>query len=88
VAPFRLIFNIKNTIIENITNNKTREVIQDMREPEHYTTAEVAEKLRITRDGVVKRILRGELTAVRSGRRYLIPKATFDALLQPATPDR
>jgi excisionase family DNA binding protein len=37
---------------------------------------------------VVKRILRGELTAVRSGRRYLIPKATFDALLQPATPDR
>jgi excisionase family DNA binding protein len=57
-----------------------------MREPEHYTTAEVAEKLRITRDGVVKRILRGELTAVRAGRRWLIPKATFDALLQPSAP--
>jgi excisionase family DNA binding protein len=57
-----------------------------MREPEHYTTGEVAEKLRITRDGVVKRILRGELTAVRSGRRWLIPKATFDALLQPSAP--
>ena len=56
------------------------------REREHYTTAEVAEKLRITRDGVVKRIIRGELTAVREGKRYLIPKAVFDALLQPSAP--
>jgi excisionase family DNA binding protein len=57
-----------------------------MRDPEHYTTAEVAEKLRITPDGVAKRIKRGELPAIRVGRRWLIPKETLDAMLQPPAP--
>jgi excisionase family DNA binding protein len=57
-----------------------------MRDPEHYTTAEVAEKLRITPSGVAKRIQRGELPAVRVGRRWLIRKDTLDALLQPSAP--
>jgi excisionase family DNA binding protein len=38
-----------------------------MPEPEHYTTTEVAQKLRITESGVMKRIRRGELAAVRGG---------------------
>ncbi len=58
-----------------------------MRVPEHYTTAEVADKLRITPDGVAKRIKRGELPAIRVGRRWLIPKAPLDALLQPPAPE-
>jgi len=55
-------------------------------QPEHYTTAEVATKLRITPDGVAKRIKRGELPAVRVGRRWLIPRETLDAMLQPQAP--
>ena len=54
--------------------------------PEHYTTAEVAEKLRITPDGVTKRIKRGQLPAVRVGRRWLIPRKALDAMLQPSAP--
>jgi excisionase family DNA binding protein len=54
-----------------------------MPEPEHYTTTEAAVKLRMTPDGVLKRIKRGELPAVHVGRRWLIPKATLDAMLQP-----
>jgi excisionase family DNA binding protein len=50
---------------------------------EHYTTAEVAEKLRITPAGVTKRINRGQLPAVRVGRRWLVPRETLDAMLQP-----
>jgi excisionase family DNA binding protein len=57
-----------------------------MAAPEHYTTAEVAEKLRITPDGVAKRIKRGQLPAVRVGRRWLIPRKALDAMLQPLAP--
>jgi excisionase family DNA binding protein len=57
-----------------------------LEQPEHYTTAEVAAKLRITPDGVAKRIKRGELPAVRVGRRWLIPRKTFDAMLQLQAP--
>jgi excisionase family DNA binding protein len=57
-----------------------------MREPEHYTTTEVAAKLRMTPDGVLKRIKRGELPAVHVGRRWLIRKETVDAMLQPVAP--
>jgi excisionase family DNA binding protein len=57
-----------------------------MTEPEHYTTAEVANKLRITVSGVTKRIKRGELPAVRVGRRWLIPREPLDAMLQPQAP--
>jgi excisionase family DNA binding protein len=55
--------------------------------PEFYTTAEVAAILRMTTDGVVKRIKRGQLPAVRVGRRWLIRKDTLHALLrQPSAP--
>jgi excisionase family DNA binding protein len=57
-----------------------------MQEPEHYTTAEVANKLRITAAGVTKRIQRGQLAAVRVGRRWLIRKDLIDAMLQPSAP--
>jgi excisionase family DNA binding protein len=58
-----------------------------MQEPEHYTTAEVATKLRITPSGVARRIQRGQLPAVRVGRRWLIRKDTLDAMLQPSAPE-
>jgi excisionase family DNA binding protein len=57
-----------------------------MEEPEHYTTAEVANKLRITPSGVAKRIHRGQLPAVRAGRKWLIRKDLVDAMLQPLAP--
>jgi excisionase family DNA binding protein len=52
------------------------------REIEHYTTAEAAAKLRMTPDGVLKRIKRGQLPGVHIGHRWLIPKSTLDAMLQ------
>jgi excisionase family DNA binding protein len=57
-----------------------------MTEPEHYTTAEVAIKLRMTPDGVLKRIKRGELEAVHVGKRWLIRRDLVDAMLQPQAP--
>jgi excisionase family DNA binding protein len=57
-----------------------------MRDSGHYTTAEVAEKLLITPDGVAKRIKRGQLPAAHMGRRWSIPKATLDTMLQPPAP--
>jgi excisionase family DNA binding protein len=57
-----------------------------MVEPEHYTVAEVAIKLRMTPDGVVKRIKRGDLEAIHVGKRWLIRKEVVDALLQPRAP--
>jgi excisionase family DNA binding protein len=57
-----------------------------MQEPEHYTVAEVASKFRMTPDGVLKRIKRGELDAVHIGRRWLIRKDLVDAMLQPVAP--
>ena len=52
---------------------------------EHYTTTEAAAKLRMTPDGVLKRIKRGQLPGVHIGHRWLIPKATLDAMLQQLT---
>jgi excisionase family DNA binding protein len=49
---------------------------------QHYTTAEAAVKLRMTPDGVLKRIKRGQLPGVRVGHQWLIPRATLDAMLQ------
>ena len=54
-----------------------------MRAPEHYTTAEAAERLRIKPSSVAKKIKRGQLTAVKIGKHWLIPKDTLDALFQP-----
>ena len=59
-----------------------------MQESAHYTVAEVATKFRMTPDGVLKRIKRGELAAVHVGRRWLIRKELVDAMLQPvASPE-
>jgi excisionase family DNA binding protein len=57
-----------------------------MREPEHYTTAEVAERLRIKPGSVVKKIERGQLSAVKVGKLWLIPKETVDALFRSPAP--
>ena len=57
-----------------------------MQEIQHYTMAEVAMKLRMTPDGVLKRIKRGELEAVHAGSRWLIRREIVDAMLQPVAP--
>jgi excisionase family DNA binding protein len=57
-----------------------------MRAPEHYTTAEAAARLRIKPGSVVKKIQRGQLTAIKVGKLWLIPKDTLDALFQPSAP--
>lgn len=57
-----------------------------MGESEHYTTAEVAELLRIKPESVSKQIKRGQLPAVRAGKRWLIRKDLVDAMLQPSAP--
>jgi excisionase family DNA binding protein len=57
-----------------------------MREPEYYTTAEAAERLRMKPDSVARKINRGQLPAVKVGKQWLIRKETLDALLQPSAP--
>jgi excisionase family DNA binding protein len=54
-----------------------------MPESEHYTTAEVATLLHIKPESVSKKINRGELPAVKAGKRWLIRKDLVDAMLQP-----
>jgi excisionase family DNA binding protein len=55
-------------------------------ESDHYTTAEVAAKLRIKPESVVKKIQRGQLQAVKAGKFWLIRKDLIDAMLQPTAP--
>ena len=55
-----------------------------MREREHYTTAEAAERLRIKPDSVARKIKRGQLEAIKVGKHWLIRKDTLDAMLQPS----
>ena len=55
-------------------------------EPEHYTTAEVAAKLRIKPGSVSKMITRGQLAAIKAGKRWLIRREIVDAMLQPQAP--
>ena len=57
-----------------------------MPESQHYTTAEVAELLRIKPGSVSKMISRGQLPAVKTHKRWLIRKEIVDAMLQPSAP--
>ena len=57
-----------------------------MRESEHYTTAEVATLLHIKPESVSKKIKRGQLAAVKAGKRWLIRKELVDAMFQPSAP--
>jgi excisionase family DNA binding protein len=57
-----------------------------MSEPAHYTSAEAAARLRMKVDSVARKINRGQLAAIKVGKRWLIPKETVDALLQPLEP--
>jgi excisionase family DNA binding protein len=50
---------------------------------EHYTTAEAAALLHMKVESVVKKIERGQLAAVKAGKRWLIRKEIVDAMLQP-----
>jgi excisionase family DNA binding protein len=52
----------------------------------HYTTAEAAELLRIKPESVVKKIKRGQLEAVKTGKFWLIRRDLIDAMLQPQAP--
>lgn len=52
----------------------------------YLTTAEVALVLRESRENTSRRCKRGEIEAVRVGRKYLISQAALDAFLTPAPP--
>ncbi len=57
-----------------------------MTESEHYTTDDVARLLHIKPESVSKKIKRGQLPAVKAGKRWLIRKDLVDAMLQPPAP--
>jgi excisionase family DNA binding protein len=57
-----------------------------MSESEHYTTDDVARLLHIKAESVSKKIKRGQLPAVKAGKRWLIRKDLVDAMLQPPAP--
>lgn len=58
-----------------------------MPESEHYTTAEVATLLHIKPESVSKKINRGEIAAIKAGKRWLIRKDLINAMLQPQAPE-
>jgi excisionase family DNA binding protein len=58
-----------------------------MPESEHYTTAEVATLLHIKAESVSKKINRGEIAAIKAGKRWLIRKDLINAMLQPQAPE-
>lgn len=51
-------------------------------EPLVYTVPQVAERLQVGRSSVYDAILRGELRAVRLGRRVLVPRDALRAFLE------
>jgi excisionase family DNA binding protein len=55
-------------------------------EGEHYTTAEAAQRLHISKETLARKLSKGKLVGVKVGRQWLIKKETLDALLQPSTP--
>jgi excisionase family DNA binding protein len=54
-----------------------------MQPPEHYTTAEVAARLRIKPGSVAKKIERGQLPGIKVGKLWLIPRDAIDRLFEP-----
>jgi excisionase family DNA binding protein len=55
-------------------------------EGEHYTTAEAARRLRLTKETLARKLSTGKIPGVKVGRQWLIAKETLDALLQPQAP--
>jgi len=49
-----------------------------MQEKDFYTTKELMELLKISRQSVLKRIGRGNIKAVRTGRDYIVFKKDLD----------
>jgi excisionase family DNA binding protein len=57
-----------------------------MRAEDLLTTEQVAEILHMKRDTVSRKIWKGELPAVKVGRRWLVRRETLDALLELPAP--
>jgi excisionase family DNA binding protein len=53
---------------------------------EMLTTAEAAQVLRMRSDSVIRKIKRGEISAVKVGKQWLIRKSQLEALVQPSAP--
>jgi excisionase family DNA binding protein len=53
---------------------------------ELLTTAEAAKILRMQPDSLSRMIKRGDIPALKIGKRWLIKKDTLDAMLQPSEP--
>jgi excisionase family DNA binding protein len=61
-------------------------VIIGMGTQELLTTAEAAEILRMRPVSLSRKINRGEIRAVKVGKRWLISRETLDAMLRPSEP--
>jgi excisionase family DNA binding protein len=57
-----------------------------MGKQELLTTAQVADALHMRPDSIARKINRGEIPAVKIGKRWLIRKETLDAMVQPSAP--
>ena len=57
-----------------------------MSREELMTASEVAEVLRIRPDSVTRKINRGEIPAVKVGKRWMVRRETLEAMLASAIP--
>ncbi len=57
-----------------------------MSREELMTASEVAEVLRIRPDSVTRKINRGEIPAVKVGKRWMVRRETLEAILSSAIP--
>jgi excisionase family DNA binding protein len=66
--------------------SRGKEVVIGMGTQELLTTAEAAKILRMQPDSLSRMIKRGDIPALKIGKRWLIKKDTLDAMLQPSEP--
>ena len=53
-------------------------------EPDVYEVPEIAKRLRISRNAAYDGVARGEIPSVRIGRRIVVPRLAFEAMLLQA----
>jgi excisionase family DNA binding protein len=58
----------------------------EMGTQEFLTTEQVGEALYMKADTIARTVHRGEIPAVKIGKRWLIPRGTLEAMLQPPSP--
>ena len=59
-----------------------QDVPDSAEQPDVYDVPEVAKRLRISRNAAYDGVARGEIPSLRIGRRIVVPRLAFEALLQ------